>query len=105
MKKSCLKRYKTDNELHYGVKKWVSNARKAEQLANIAKIVGKYPHIRLNDTWLRIAGHYIVGELIIGVDKNMSVGALFRIKEKLSAEIERKIENVKDITISSEPLA
>lgn len=75
-----------------------------EIVNEISGIVVRHPRVLLKDTRLRIAGPYIVGELIIGVDKNMTVGNLFVIKEEIISDVKREIEDVKDIVISSEPM-
>ena len=74
-----------------------------ELVKDISKIIRNYPTVKLKDLKLRISGPYIVGEITLTVDSNMSVGKVFLIKNKIKENVMEKVNGVKDLTILADP--
>jgi divalent metal cation (Fe/Co/Zn/Cd) transporter len=50
-----------------------------------------------------MTGPYITGEITIVVDKEMSIGSVYRIKSRITEDIMERIHGVKDLIILAEP--
>lgn len=74
-----------------------------ELIKDVEMIVNKYPMVKLKNIKLRKSGPYIIGEIIINVNKNMSVGKLFKIKKGIRKKIMKEIEGIGDLIISAQP--
>ena len=74
-----------------------------ELIKDISKIIRKYSKVKLRDLKLRMTGPYITGEITIVVDEEMSIGDVYKIKDRIREEIMKKIEGVKDLTILADP--
>ena len=74
-----------------------------ELIKDVRMIVNKYSMVKLKNIRLRRSGPYIVGEIIIDVNKDMRVGNLLRIKKEIRKKIMEEIEGMKDLIVSAEP--
>ncbi len=74
-----------------------------ELMEDISEIIGKYPTVKLKDMKLRMSGHYLNGEILIKVGKNITLDELFKLKQKIKKDIMEEIEGIKNIIISAEP--
>jgi cation diffusion facilitator family transporter len=74
-----------------------------ELAKDISRIIRKYSKVKLTDLKLRMTGPYITGEITIVVDKEMSIGSVYNIKNRITEEIMKRIHGVKDLTILAEP--
>jgi len=69
----------------------------------ISSIIGKHPAVKLKDLKLRMTGPYIIGEVTLNVDSEMTVGKVHAMKNKIREDIMKNIKGVKDLTILAEP--
>ena len=74
-----------------------------ELIKDVRMIVNSYSMVKLKSIKLRRSGPYIVGEIIIGVSKDMKVGNLLRIKKEIKRKIMEEIEGMGDFIISTQP--
>ena len=74
-----------------------------ELVKYITSIIGKHPAVKLKDLKLRMAGPYIIGEVTLNVDSEITVGKVHAIKNKVKEDIMKRISGVKDLTILAEP--
>lgn len=74
-----------------------------ELVSDISKIIKKYPIVKLKDLKLRMSGPYIIGEIILIVDKDLKMGQVFITKNKIKDEIMKRVGGVKELFISADP--
>ena len=74
-----------------------------ELVKDISRVIRKHPTVRLKDLKLRTSGPYIIGEITVMVDSNMSVGRVYLIKNKTKDDIMKRINGVKELTILADP--
>jgi cation diffusion facilitator family transporter len=74
-----------------------------ELVRDIARIIKKYPQVRLKELKLRMSGPYILGEVFVAVDSSMTLGEAHIIKGKIQGSINKKIEGIQDLVIIAEP--
>jgi cation diffusion facilitator family transporter len=74
-----------------------------ELAKDIAKIIKKYPTVKIKDLKLRMTGPYITGEITVSVDNSTTIERAYTMKNKIRNEIMKRIEGVKDLTIVADP--
>ncbi len=74
-----------------------------ELVKYISSIIEKHPSVKLKELKLRITGPYIVGEVTLNVDSEMTVGKVYAMKNKIREDIMKRISGVRDLTILAEP--
>ena len=74
-----------------------------ELVKYISFIIRKHPAVKLKEMKLRMAGPYILGEVTLNVDSEMTIGKVHAMKNKIREDIMKSIRGVKDLTILAEP--
>ena len=74
-----------------------------ELVKYISSIIGKHPAVKLKDLKLRMTGPYIIGEVTLNVDSEMTVGKVHAMKNKIREDVMKRISGVRDLTILAEP--
>ena len=74
-----------------------------ELVKYISSIIGKHPAVKLKELKLRMAGPYILGEVTLNVDSEITVGNVHAIKNKIKEDIMKRVSGVRDLTILAEP--
>ncbi|HLG24782.1 MAG TPA: cation diffusion facilitator family transporter [Candidatus Nanoarchaeia archaeon] len=74
-----------------------------ELMKDIARIIQKYPTVKIKEMKLRMTGPYITGEIVISVDNDMTIKDAYLIKKKIEHQIMERIDGVKDLTILADP--
>jgi len=69
----------------------------------ISVIIGKHPAVKLKELKLRMSGPYIIGEVTLNLDSEMTIGKVHAMKNKIREDIMKSIKGVKDLTILAEP--
>ena len=72
-------------------------------IRDISAIIGKHPNVKLKELRLRMSGPYIIGEIFVTVNKEMTVGHVFNVKNQIRNHIMNKISGVKDLIILADP--
>ncbi len=72
-------------------------------IRDISTIIGKHQNVKLKELRLRMSGPYIIGEIFVTVDSNMTVGHVFNVKNQIRDHIMNKISGVKDLIILADP--
>ncbi|MCL4435401.1 MAG: cation diffusion facilitator family transporter [Thaumarchaeota archaeon] len=74
-----------------------------EVVAVIKQMVEKVNGVRLKTVRLRQSGPYIVGEMIITVNPELTVAELTKLKEEIQETVRTKVEGLESLIISAEP--
>ena len=74
-----------------------------ELVKDILKIIRKYPTVKLKDLKLRMSGPFIIGEIALSVDNEMSIHKAFTVKNSIKHELMGRIDGIKDLTIIADP--
>ena len=69
----------------------------------ISVIIGKHPAVKLKELKLRMSGPYIIGEVTLNLDSEMTIGKVHAMKNKIREDIMKRVSGVKDLTILAEP--